>query len=114
MKTLQQSERVLLFNQAGKPCAEVSDGILRKRVRASVHQLRRPPAWACDESILREAEALGAHTVQVTDVESGKVFTAPLDAFWRRGVKIERGHGRQIALPLQHWHRQQPQQMTLF
>lgn len=76
---------------------------LLKVVRASRHMLRRPPAWAVDEAVLAEAQAAGAEVVLVRDSESGAVYHAPLARFARDGFPLQRGHGRQRALPLAAW-----------
>jgi hypothetical protein len=100
-----------------KVAAALRNGILVKRVRGSIHQLRRPAGWAVDEKILMQAEADGAHTVVVEDIESGKYYVARLSAFWKRGLKIDYGFGLQIVLPLQFWGINSPNsfiQLTLF
>lgn len=81
----------------------VRDGVLRKRVRGSVHFLRRPPAIAWDTVALEQARALGATRCEVRDVETGVVYVAPLDALDRYGFDLDRGHGLQRALPLDRW-----------
>jgi len=88
----------------GKVVASLLGRTLRKRVRGSLHQLRTPPAWAFDVSILEAARQDGAQTVEVADVESRKVYKAPILAFFLHGVHINRGFGQQTALPLAYWH----------
>lgn len=82
----------------------IEDGILYRRARASKHLLRKPPAWAFEECILREAEQAGVHTVRVEDMDTLTVYVAPLRSFWTRGIAIERGFALQRALPLWCWH----------
>jgi len=91
------------FNAQGKPVANLQGRVLRKRVRGSKHRLRVPPAWAVDEEILRQAEQDGARTVEVEDAETGIIYTAPLQEFWAKGIEIDRGFGRQLALPMGLW-----------
>ncbi len=91
------------FSTNGKPVATLEGRILRKRVRASIHQLRKPPAWAVDLAILEDARRDGAVVVEIEDVESRRRYTAPLEAFERHGLRFNRGFGEQIALPLAHW-----------
>ena len=74
-----------------------------KRARSTVHMLRRPPAWACDVDTLDQAQAAGATRVEVSDLDTGKTYTADLAAFFRHGVRVTRGHGAQLALPLGYW-----------
>ena len=62
--------------------------------------LQRPRAWAVDVAVLRQAEALGARIVEVHDLEDGTVYRAPLERFWQRGIRVNRGYGEQVALLL--------------
>lgn len=110
-----RSERVHLLTSDGRPSGcVIEDGILRRRVQASKHMLRRPPAWAVEEKILREAERHGCTWVQVVDVESHITYVAPLQSFWTRGIAIDRGFALQRALPLCFWTREDPKQPSLF
>lgn len=86
-----------------------------KRVMASAHFLRKPPAIAFDVSTLRDAEAAGAKWVEVTDAESGRVYRASMATVWERGKGFNRGYGAQWFLPLNEWNRPQaPTQGRLF
>jgi hypothetical protein len=87
----------------GKVVGEVVDGVLRKSIRGSVHMLRQPTAIAWDLVCLEQAEALGATRTEVLDTETGTLYTAPLSAFWRDGIRLNRGFGDQVALPLDRW-----------
>ena len=87
----------------GHIVAEVVGGVLRKRIQASRHFLRQPPAIAFDLCVLAEAERLGASQVEVLDRESGCIYAAPLWAFERWGLRLDRGFGRQAALRLERW-----------
>ena len=49
---------------------EVQGDTFHKRLRASVHFLRIPPAIAFDVMTLDDAERAGARRVEVTDLES--------------------------------------------
>jgi hypothetical protein len=74
-----------------------------KRARSTVHLLRRPRAWACDVDALDQARAAGAEWVEVLDQDTGARYRAALADFYRRGLKVDRGHGAQLALPLAAW-----------
>jgi len=87
----------------GRVVAEVRGDVLVKRVWGSKHMLRTPRAWAVDVAVLREAEALGARAVEVHDLEDGTVYRAPLERFWQRGIRVNRGYGEQVALLLSDW-----------
>ncbi|NPV08053.1 MAG: hypothetical protein HPY83_08835 [Anaerolineae bacterium] len=90
-------------NQSGKVVGTVASGVLRKRVRAREHFLRTPPAIAWDVRTLLDAQHLGALATEVTDTDSGRTYSAPLGLFWSKGIRLNRGHGEQLALPLALW-----------
>jgi hypothetical protein len=87
----------------GRAVAKLVGDVLVARRRGSLHRLRRPPAWALDTHILAEAERLGARWVVIEDTESGQEHWAHLTTLRRHGFSIDRGHGRQVALPLNWW-----------
>lgn len=74
-----------------------------KAVHKSVHMLYRPPAWAVDLADLEAAERLGVRTLQLREQEQGRTYRASLRLFRSKGVPIDRGCGRQLALPLGYW-----------
>ncbi|MEW6649421.1 MAG: hypothetical protein AB1453_04440 [Chloroflexota bacterium] len=91
------------FNTSGKPAASLRGGRLVKSVRGSRHMLRQPPGWAVDCTILNAARLDGATSVEIRDVETNRIYTAPVSLFDQHGVTLDRGFGRQIALPLAYW-----------
>lgn len=82
---------------------QVRSGVFAKRIRASRHLLRKPPAICFDLESLVEAESAGAGVVRVEDVESGRVYAAMMSDVRRRGFLLNRGHGDQWAVPLPVW-----------
>ena len=68
--------------------------------------LRSPRGWAVDDSILRQARQLGAVRVRILDTETGASYTAGVDDFDANGVPVDRGYGRQTALPIHFWRKQ--------
>jgi hypothetical protein len=115
MTTLIRNTRRVLYTSDGRHSGCVlENGILKRKASAQRHQLRKPPAWAFEENILREAERQGVTLVQVVDTDTGTTYTASVSRFWTHGVRIERGFGVQWALPLNQWHREDPAQKTLF
>lgn len=93
----------IYFSTTGKAVASLVGDTLTKRVRASIHMLRKPQGWAMDSAILEAAKQDGAQTVEITDIETDTRYTAPISAFERHGLTIDRGHGRQVVLPLAYW-----------
>lgn len=92
-----------IYRSDGKTVGHVEGDEYHTARRRSVHLLRQPPGWAIDLSILRELEARGVRRVILRETEEGSTYEAELSAFRRHGVRIERGHGEQIALPLIFW-----------
>jgi hypothetical protein len=74
-----------------------------KSVRASVHQLRAPKAWALDVADLDAAERAGVRVCHIHDMESLRHFWATLATVRAHGFTFERRFGPQIALTLEHW-----------
>jgi hypothetical protein len=94
-----------------KVVGQVKDGVFIKKVSASRHFLRRPPAIAFDVDSLNQAAANGAIQVQVADNETGFVYSTTMQHVQERGFEFDRGFGRQIALVLSEWTKTQPGQL---
>lgn len=90
----------------GQLVGVVENDELTQRRRASVHMLRSPRGWCVDDGILQEARTLGAVRVRIIDTETGASYTADIVDFDAYGVAIDRGFGKQTALPLQYWRQQ--------
>jgi hypothetical protein len=88
-----------------------------KIVSASKHFLRHPRAIAFDLECLSSAEGMGAIWVRVDDRESRMTYKANIDLIRKAGFKLDRGYGKQIALPLNMWIRTpfgEPEQLSMF
>lgn len=81
---------------------DLATGVYSCRRHSSKHLLRQPKGWAFDLTLLRD---LGARALRVFDWDSGVTYSTTLDAAFRHGITIDRGHGRQIVLQLTHWQR---------
>ncbi len=79
------------------------DRTFTRKVHGSRHMLHEPPAWAMDESVFDTLDKLSCEFIQVIDMESGKVFEIDLETFREKSIKIDRGCGPQLALPLTYW-----------
>jgi hypothetical protein len=91
--------------------------VLFRRVLEQRHRLRHPAAWAQDAVVLDQARRAGAKDVVLEDRHAGRRWTAPLDAFEKHGFCFDRGHGPQVALPLDQWRVEDlrdPAQVDLF
>jgi hypothetical protein len=82
---------------------EFKDGIWTKKVRGSVHMLKRPESWAVDAADLADAIDHGIATIAIVDTETQKRYTVTAWLFDQKGIRINRGHGDQVALPLRYW-----------
>ncbi len=74
-----------------------------KRVRASVHMLRRPEGWAVDVADLAAAERHGVRVVRIYDEEAEANYWAALSTMRAYGKPLNRGFGEQLGLPLAWW-----------
>jgi len=76
-----------------------------KNLIASKHFLRVPRAIAFDVSSLTDAERAGARCVQVTDIETSRIYRQSIATIRAKGFRVARGYGEQIALALEFWNR---------
>jgi len=100
-------------SHAGRVIGEVSGEVLRLRRRGSRHLLRQHDAWAVDEAALVRAVELGVERVCVEDLDSGQVYVVDIDDFFRLGLRVDFGHGAQLALPRSYWARSAASQLRL-
>ena len=91
---------VLLDNRV---VGQVVGNTFTKKVRASIHFLRIPPAIAFDICTLDYAENFGALYVQVEELESSRIYSASIRLIREKGFIVDRGFGKQIALHLSQW-----------
>lgn len=89
------------FWYQGQPVGQVEDRTFRRRVKPG-HQLRQPPAWALWEGLVAALECSGVSFVQLDETD-GTTWLAPLELFRTKGILIDRGAGRQLALTLPNW-----------
>lgn len=89
--------------------------LLRKKVDPPKHQLRQPPAWAVAAAHWLRLLELGGAGVELIDA-AGRRWWAPIEAFTRHALRIQRDVDEQLALPLRYWHADGPdgRQLPLF
>ncbi len=92
-----------VFSETGRVIGKVEQGTFKKTVQGSKHFLHTPPAIGFDVYALEQAQQAGAVMVQVYDKETRITYRASMQQVWELGVKLNRGYGRQIALPLSLW-----------
>ncbi len=87
----------------------VTGDVWHKTVRRSVHQLRKPPAWAVDLADLERAERYGIVWLELYETEQGVTYRASLQTVREHGQVFDYGYGQQILLPLEHWQADEPE-----
>lgn len=90
-----------------------ADGTFCKSIKTS-HILQKPQAIAIQSDVLQRLACQGCHTIDVTLLETGKVLKASLRSFGTHGIKLNRGYGLQVALPLSQWKDADDPQGSLF
>lgn len=98
-----QAARVPIITSAGRCVGVVIGDAFTKSVDASRHFLRNPPAICFDSAALEAAARLGVTRLEVTDRETGRVYTAGLTDLHAHGWQFDRGYGPQVALRLERW-----------
>ena len=88
---------------AGRLVGQVKRGVLTKQIIGSRHMLRAPRGIALDVDSIRQAKIAGAHTIAITDGESGLIYSSDVSHFMQYAIDINRGFGAQKCLPLQYW-----------
>lgn len=87
----------------GRVVGEVSGGVFKKTVSGSRHFLIRPRAIALDVDSIRQAKEYGAVGIEITDRETGTVYSCDMGNFARYSFDLNRGFGAQKALTLDRW-----------
>jgi len=87
----------------GKVVGRVENKTFCKTIIGSKHLLRIPPAIAFDVTSLEAAESAGAQMVWVKDVETASVYETTISKIKEKGIRLNRGYGDQVALPLKNW-----------
>lgn len=84
-----------------------------KKVLEKKHRPRYPPGWANDEVALQNASSLEAMFVEIFAKDTGVTYRTSIRNIWEKGIKINRGHGDQIVLCVEHWKIIDPKQREL-
>ena len=92
----------------GRKLGEVRGKFYYRQIYGSRHFLRQPLAIAYLIESLKQAGEMGARVAVVTDRETGVTYRATFETIRAHGVRVSRGYGEQIALPLEFWERLQP------
>lgn len=87
----------------GQIIGAIEGNTFTKRVKGSKHMLRKPPAWALDDAVLRDLAARGVVHVVYVDTETGRTYRTTVVTLGSKGRVFNRGYGSQVFLPLGHW-----------
>jgi len=79
-----------------------------KTVHSMRHMLNNPPGWAFDVASIEQAKAYGARRIRLSDKDTDTVFETDFATFDRYAFDLNRGYGRQKALPLERWETHEP------
>jgi hypothetical protein len=81
----------------------LAGAVLQRRLTSDRQILRNPPAHCVPVGILQQAERRGATHVVITAAD-GTRYGCRLAQFWEApAFELNRGYGRQRALPLSKW-----------
>lgn len=90
---------------------------LFKRCSKSKHFMRIPEAISFDEKTLNEAVEEGIKYLQIFEREEKMYYSTTVEQFKKKNIFVDRGHGRQLALPLNYWtiskNKEIPQELTV-
>lgn len=92
-----------LTGDRGQQTASIVGDLLRKTIVGSRHILRQPPAIAFDVAHIEAARLAGVQRIAVHDAESGATYRASFEDFCSKAIRLDRGAGPQLALPLRYW-----------
>ena len=108
-----KEEGKTIIGSNGKVVGTVIKDTLHKRVNSSKHFPRKPPAIAFDKDCIEKAKELGATKIMVHDIDTKKRFMANYKEFEENSIKLNRGFGEQLALPISMWSVLDPNQLAL-
>lgn len=100
---------ILRNKRDGKVYGSIDNRTLHKRVYKSRHFLHKPPAIAIDAE-LYDAYRNHFDNIEVYEQETETVYFLSKTEFELYRFELDRGYGRQYAVPLRKWHT--PQEAT--
>lgn len=100
------SPAVPVYNGRGQVVGDIKgDGrpwLYKYGLDPTIHMLRKPPGWATDAAHIDELRRLGGAGIRLK-MRSGETLQATLAVIDKHGFPFDRGHSRQIVLPLKFW-----------
>lgn len=67
------------------------------------HKLRKPEGWAWNEEIVQKWKGEGVEYIAVISPWEGRTYFTTVKTFFEKCILIDRGWGRQFALPERYW-----------
>ena len=105
----QSNQKIYQIQVAGHQVGQVGGGIFKKSILGSRHFLRKPRAIALSVESLKQAEQVGASEIQITDKETGRVYSCSIEHFKEFAFPIQRGGFEpQLALPIERFITSEP------
>jgi hypothetical protein len=92
-----------LYSEDGRCIGWVYGSTLRKELDGSKHMMQKPRGWAMDACALETIKARGIAVIEIEDRETGLTHRASPAVFDKCGVRVNRGYGLQLCLPLKFW-----------
>lgn len=74
-----------------------------KRTLTDGQILRKPPAIAISQDVVDKLAAMGVVDLIMTNRDTGVTYKTTLAHFQEAGFPLDRGYGKQVALPLYGW-----------
>ncbi len=87
----------------GKRIGQIEGRIFKKKVYGSRHFLRSPRAIAIDADACDLEIAPSVERIEVYDKEVDRLYVSSVGNFNQYKIELDRGFGRQYALPLRYW-----------
>ena len=79
------------------------NSVIFKRCSKSKHFLTTPFGIAVDAETFNEALSEGVKFVQIFEREEEVYYSVSVEQFRKKAISIDRGYGRQLALPLSYF-----------
>ena len=104
---------------------ETSTGVVYKRLYENPHMLKIPKAWCYDRSIIDDIKqvvdsiagmTMNHLTFVIEAQDTGKIYKLPWSTFNSKCWELDRSHGKQLAVALHEWKREDSnsRQLSLF
>jgi len=101
------TNRIAVKNPQGKQTGYIEGGVYYRSF-TDAHMLRKPQALAMSVDVIEQLTRNGATRLVFTHAATGVKYRATLAHFLDKSLTIDRGYGRQLALPLAGWMRETP------